>query len=391
MQLDDFIKYLDLSLWMGMVPRYQWAGRTKEIGSYRLARKMFFIFCACGITYQTIGVIIYFELIGRKGEDTSEIVAEISEMTGTLMLLALGVSNIWALTHFRPDIEEVLSELNELLPRPGEVHHRIEHYYKISTGMMKFKFIFYQIFYVYYNGAPLAALLFEKLMEGHEWSYKTQTNSWYPWKVQGSAIGFSAVFICQAMFSIVGVGFTTATQLVVCLFAFQLNLHFDTLSNRLTALDSRHPNANQDLKQLIAYHSRILQIAERCNSFLNFIFLSSLICSTTAICMTSVAVLLLDLTYAFRYISGLTAFVIYHFVICYLGTEVTWEGKTESTTRFIVEMTEMTSALMLMVVGAFNIWALTYLRPDIEEVLTEFNELFPRPRERYFRVEHYYM
>jgi len=39
--------------------------------------------------------------------------------------------------------------------------------------------------------------------------------------------------------------------------------------------------------------------------------------------MTSVAVLLLDFASAFKYISGLVAFVLYHFVICYMGTSVT--------------------------------------------------------------------
>ncbi|KAH8380650.1 hypothetical protein KR009_011980 [Drosophila setifemur] len=324
MQLEDFTKYLDLSLRLGMAPRYQWTGRPDEIISYRKFRRIFFLVGAYGLTSQNFGVLIYFYLTEGKTESTTKFIVEMTEMTSALMLMVVGAFNIWALTYFRPKIEEVLTEFNELFPRPGERYFQVEHYYMLTTRFMRFIYIFYCGYIVYYNSVPLVTLLYEILVDGHDWHYKTQINIWHPWKVKGSSIGFSASFLSQAINSIVAVGFVAATQCIICLFASQLILHFDALSNQLIALDSNHPNAHRKLKKLIAYHFRILRIAERCNRVLNISFMSSLIGSTLAICMMSVAVLLLDFSYAIRYISGLIAFMIYHFTICYLGSEVTY-------------------------------------------------------------------
>jgi len=146
---------------------------------------------------------------------------------------------------------------------------------------------------------------------------------WFPWKVKGSAFGFGLAISVQAFASVVGVAYSLKSLNIVCIFTYQLKLHCDALASQLLRLDSRLPGSYQELRILITYHCRIFDIGEQVNQILNSYFLSSLIFSTIAICMTSVAVLLLDFASAFKYISGLVAFVLYHFVICYMGTAVT--------------------------------------------------------------------
>ncbi|XP_070071220.1 putative odorant receptor 69a isoform X6 [Drosophila takahashii] len=324
MQLHDYMKYIDRGCWMALIPRYQWTGRPTDRKPYTWKRKALLVLGIICSIYQIFGVIIYWYRNGRKAEDTATFVTEISEMCGSLMLTVVGFANIYSLIKNRSEIEEMFKELQEIYPRSGDRHYKSQHYYDMAMVIMKIEFWFYMVFYVYYNSAPLMLLLWENLQEDPELSFKTQTNTWFPWKVHGSAIGFGLAILSITMASFVGVGFSIATQNIVCIFAFQLKLHYDGMASQLVALDSRRPGANQELRKLIAYHSRVLRIGDQFNEILNFVFGSSLVGSTIAICMTSVAVLLLDLASAFKYISGLIAFVLYHFVICYMGTAVTY-------------------------------------------------------------------
>ncbi|XP_070071222.1 putative odorant receptor 69a isoform X1 [Drosophila takahashii] len=154
-------------------------------------------------------------------------------------------------------------------------------------------------------------------MDGKELSYRLQIDTWFPWEVQGSAFGYGTAYLCIYIPSIVGVAFAMITQNIICLFTYQLKLHFDALSDKLLTLDSRHPAANEQLIKLVDYHCRILQLGEEVNGTLNIFFLASSVFSTIAICMSSVGS-------AFKYANSLVAFVLYNFIICFLGTEVTF-------------------------------------------------------------------
>jgi len=177
------------------------------------------------------------------------------------------------------------------------------------------------MFVLYYNTAPLVVLLYEHLTEEMDVSYKTQINTWYPWRIHGSAIGYGLGHFATCIASIAGVAFSLGTHNLICIFTYQLKLHFDAIANQLLELDSRHPGANQELRRLIAYHSHVIRIADEFNEVMNFSFLGGLLFSTIALCMTSVAILLLDLVSAFKCVNGLVAFIVYNFVICFLGTE----------------------------------------------------------------------
>nr|XP_036671880.1 putative odorant receptor 69a isoform X1 [Drosophila suzukii] len=323
MQLHDYMRYIDLACGMACIPRYQWSGRRTERKPYTLERKTLLVFAIICYTYQIFGVITYWYRNGRNAEDTATFVTEISEMCGSLMLIVVGFSNFYALIKNRSQIEEVFKDLQEIYPLAGDRHYRCQHYYDMAMLIMKGEFMFYVVFYAYYNSAPLMLLLWEHLQEDQDLSFRTQTNTLFPWKVHGSALGFSVAILTLAMMSFVGVGFSIATQNIVCIFTFQLKLHYDGMASQLLSLDARQPRAHEQLKYLIDYHSRILHIGDQFNQILNFIFGSSMVGSTIAVCMTSVAVILLDLDSAFKYMSGLIAFVLYNFVICYMGTAVT--------------------------------------------------------------------
>ncbi|XP_016955102.2 putative odorant receptor 69a [Drosophila biarmipes] len=401
MQLHDYMRYIDLGCWMACIPRYEWSGRRTEGKPYTWERKALLVVGIIFEIYQIFGVIIYWYRNGRKAEDTATFVTEGSEMCGSLMLTSVGFANVYALIKNRSQIEGMFKELQEIYPQPRDRHYRCQHYYDVAMLIMKGEFVFYMIFYVYYNSAPLMLLLWEHLQEDQSLSFKTQTNTWFPWKVQGSALGFGVAILTIAIASFVGVGFSIATQNIVCIFSFQLKLHYYGMASQLLSLDARQPRAHEQLKNLIAYHSRILRIGDEFNQILNFIFGSSLVGSTIAICMTSVAVLLLDLASAFKYMSGLIAFVLYHFVICYMGTAVTaaWLGivtyfylfgrKEKDAVRFVTGLSEMCGSLMLICVAFINVWGLTRNRPQIQSVFAEFQVLYPKPKDGHYRTQHY--
>jgi len=206
------------------------------------------------------------------------------------MLVCVACTNVWALTKNRPYIQEVFGELHVMYPNPKDNRYRTQHYQDVALFTMKYQYILYTIFYLYYNGAPLLLLLWEYLMDRQNMSYRTQTNMWFPWKVKGSAIGFGLAISVQALASVVGVAYSLKSLNIVCIFTYQLKLHCDALASQLLRLDSRLPGSYQELRILITYHCRIFDIGEQVNQILNSYFLSSLIFSTIAICMTSVAV-----------------------------------------------------------------------------------------------------
>ncbi|XP_017080281.1 putative odorant receptor 69a [Drosophila eugracilis] len=454
MQLHDYMKYIDMACWMACIPRYQWTGRTADRKSYSLAKKSLFIFGVICLIYQIFGQITYLYKNGRKEQDTETFVAVISETFGSLMLTTVGFANIYALMKNRHQIEIMFEELHKIYPRIRDKHFRCQHYYDMAILIMKIEFMFYMVFYVYYNSAPLFVLYWEYLQEEQDLSFKMQTNTWFPWKVQGSTIGFGMALLSISLASFVGVGFSIATLNIVCIFTFQLKLHYDGMASQLMDLDSRQSGAHEKLRNLIAYHFHILKMGDQFNQILNFIFGSSLVGSTIAICMTSVAVLLLDVGSAFKYIIGLIAFVLYHFVICYMGTEVAfameledfmwyqdlvcqvsqlprfeWSGRrfasvernlakriiflceavnllyhnigcimygyfvvenTHDPIEYLAEMAAVGSMLGFTILGTLNLWQILKLKPHVEELLKDFEELFQFAKQKPYRTRHYH-
>ncbi|XP_043648118.1 putative odorant receptor 69a [Drosophila teissieri] len=388
MQLHDHMKYLDMGCKMACIPRYQWKGRPTERMLYASEQRIVFLLGTICQIFQIAGVLIYWWCNGRMAKDTGTFVAQLSEMCSSFTLTFVGFCNVYALSVNRKQIETLLEELQELYPRSRNNHYRCRHYFDLAMAIMRIEFLFYMFFYVYYNSAPVLLLLWEHLHEGYDLSYKTQTNTWFPWKVHGSTLGFAMAVLSITLGSFVGVGFSIVTQNLVCLFSFQLKLHYDGISSQLVSLDCRQPGAHQELRILIAYHCRILQLGDQVNSILNFVFGSSLVGATIAICMSSISILLLDFASACKYVSGLVAFVLYNFVICYMGTEVS--SAAADTQSYVAEISEATGALMLVAVGFFNICVLSNRRPEIEILLTDLRELYPRPRDRNYRQQYYF-
>lgn len=323
MQLHDHMKYIDLGCKMACIPRYQWKGRPTERQLYASEQRIVFLLGTICQIFQITGVLIYWYCNGRLATETGTFVAQLSEMCSSFCLTFVGFCNVYAISTNRNQNETLLEELHQIYPRYRKNHYRCQHYFDMAMTIMRIEFLFYMILYVYYNSAPLWVLLWEHLHEEYDLSFKTQTNTWFPWKVHGSALGFGMAVLSITVGSFVGVGFSIVTQNLICLLTFQLKLHYDGISSQLVSLDCRRPGAHKELSILIAHHSRILQLGDQVNDIMNFVFGSSLVGATIAICMSSVSIMLLDLASAFKYASGLVAFVLYNFVICYMGTEVT--------------------------------------------------------------------
>ncbi|XP_039487042.1 putative odorant receptor 69a [Drosophila santomea] len=454
MQLHDHMKYVDMGCKMACIPRYQWKGRPTERMLYASERRIVFLLGTICQIFQIAGVLIYWYCNGRMAKDTGTFVAQLSEMCSSFTLTFVGICNVYALLVNRNQIETLLEELEELYPRSRSKHYRCQHYFDMAMAIMRIEFLFYMFFYVYYNSAPVLLLLWEHFHEGYDLSYKTQTNTWFPWQVHGSAFGFAMAVLSIILASFVAIGFSIVTQNLVCLFAFQLKLHYDGISSQLASLDCRQPGAHQELRILIAYHCRILQLGDQVNNILNFVFGASLVGATIAICMSSISILLLDFASACKYVSNLVAFVLYNFVICYMGTEVSsamqledfmryqdlvcqasqlprywwkgrrslevkpnwakrlifWfgavnliyhnfgcvmfgyfvDGRIEDSIEYLAELASVGSMIGFTIVGSLNLWKMLSLKSHFENLLDEFEELFQLTKDRSYRTHHYH-
>nr|CBW30756.1 odorant receptor [Drosophila pseudoobscura pseudoobscura] len=455
MQLEDLMRYPDIAFrYFGMAPRFEWTARRTVAPKQTVTRQIVFMVGSLCLGYQNLGMIIYWVRFNSQQKEISMYVAKIAEMGSVLALIFAGFLNIWALTSKRAQIEAVLAELQEMYPEPRQRLYRIRHYNDQAVGLMKFTVNFYVVFIIYYNIAPLVLLLCEHLMDSQDISYRTQSYTWYPWQVYGSPLGYSAAYLCQAIGSILGVGFSMSSQQLICLFTTQLQLHFDAMANHLTAIDAKEPTANQQLRSLILYHRRILRLGDRVNRLFNFTFVVSLIVSTIAICLTSIATMLLELHKALLYISGLIAFVFYHFLICYRGSVLTlamqladfmqysdlgcqvalirrygWSGrqspgakqtlmkkvifvlgalnmscyffsfitygyhierKTMEPIIYVAELSEVGGMLWFTVLGICNMYTLLIYRPQIEELLEGLEQLFAPARQSPYCTRYFY-
>lgn len=311
-----------------MMRRYEWNGSQMPRVHQTLFQRLWFQFGALNLIYQNVGMVIYLFLAEAPDEQLGAYVAQISETCSVMGLTLVGACNMWMLMHHRSDIESILSELQQLYPAQDNHSriYRIAHYYEKSTRLMRYTAIFFISAYAYYNALPVVELLYELLSESQHVRYKYQSNTWYPWLLMSdprSSASFMTAYLCQAISSLVGVAFIMASQFLLCFFITQMQLHFDALANGLRYLDANQPGANEQLKTLISYHSRLLCIANRINQIFNFTFLINFTTSTIAICLMGFAMVMISLASTFKYSVGLLSFLVFTLFICYNGTEFT--------------------------------------------------------------------
>ncbi|KAH8259748.1 putative odorant receptor 69a [Drosophila bipectinata] len=322
MQFTDYLKYPDIACRWSWARRLEWPRRGHEKIPFEKLQTVCYYLGSFFMGYQNIGGVVYWCLYALKAKDATTFIIETAQVFGSLMLTCVGFSKIWCFTRRRNQMEDVMAELHELYPTTRKEHYRLQHHYDWADLIMKYANLFYFAFYIFYNGSPLVLLLWEYITDDQNLSYKTQANAWYPWKVRGSAWGYALAIWVSTMAGNLGIFLTLAILNILCVCTVQLVMHFDGLATQLLNLDARHPQAHQELKHLIRYHRQLIDISDKTNEIFDSIFLTSLICSTLAICMTSVAVLLLDLAPALKNINGLLAFLVYHFMLSYLGTQI---------------------------------------------------------------------
>lgn len=311
-----------------MMRCYEWFGSETPRVHQTLAQRVWFRFGALNLIYQNLGMVIYLFMAKSQYDKLSTIVAQISETCSVMGLTLVGACNMWMLLQYRSDIESMLADLQQLYPNRGIQSrvYRIEYYFEKSTRLMRYTAIFFISAYGYYNALPVLQLLYELLADSQHVSYQYQSNTWYPWQLLAapdSSISFIAAYLCQALSSLVGVAFIMISQFLLCFFITQMRLHFDALANGLYYLDARQPDANEQLKVLIAYHSRLLCIVDKINDIFNFMFLINFTTSTIAICLMAFAMVMISLASTFKYSVGLLSFLVFTLFICYNGTELT--------------------------------------------------------------------
>ncbi|XP_017955368.1 putative odorant receptor 69a [Drosophila navojoa] len=327
MQLHEFMHYPSIGCRLVMMRRYEWNGSGMPRAHQSWLQRLWFQFGALNLIYQNVGLLIYL-CLAEPPDELGAYIAQISETCSVLGLTLVGASNMWMMLHRRSDIESMLAELQQLYPAQGNHSriYRIAHYYEKSTRLMRYTAIFFIFAYGYYNALPVAGLLYELLSESQQVTYKYQSDTWYPWLLVSdlhASASFMTSYLCQALSSLVGVAFIMASQFLLCFFITQMQLHFDGLANGLRLLDAARPGANEELKALLSYHSRLLRLANRINHIFNFTFLINFTTSTIAICMMGFAMVMIDVAAAFKYSVGLLAFLVFTLFICYNGTAFT--------------------------------------------------------------------
>ncbi|KAH8384361.1 hypothetical protein KR200_006143 [Drosophila serrata] len=323
MQFQDFMRYTDIACHYALMSRFEWKGRNSPRQQQNLIQKVIFKMACINLLYFNISLCVYCYYLDRKSMDLLKYVADISDAGSMLGFTVLGTCNMFVLLIYRPQIEEVLAELQDLFDKRGKYNSEAS-YYLEKTKLMTKKFtMFYIISNFYYNAFPLLVMAYEFFSESQELSYRIQTVSWYPWKTLGSMPGFCASYISQIFSSAQNIGFMMANQFLINVFTAQLELHFDDLANQVENLDASDFRAKKKLKSLIFYHQRLLLLADNINRIFNFTFLISLITSTMAIFSMAFNLTTLSFVTAIKYSLGVGLFMIYTFSICHNGTQLT--------------------------------------------------------------------
>ncbi|KAH8372308.1 hypothetical protein KR093_010991 [Drosophila rubida] len=325
MQLKDFMYYPDLGCRLAMIRCYEWRGSKSPAVRQPLSQKLWFLLGAVNLFYQNLGLVIDL-LLSETQEELSAFIAQISETCSVMGLTLVGASNMWMLLYYRTQIEAVLGDLQQLYPKQQQRLYRLDCYYEQSSRLMKYSTAFFLFAYAYYNSLPIVELSYELLSASHQVQYNAQSSTWYPWQLflsRSSPQSFAASYLCQFLSSLSGVAVIMCGQYLLCFFTTQMRLHFDALARGLSALDARRSGANEQLRAMIVYHSRLLRIEHEINRIFNFMFLSNFSTSTIAICLMGFAMVMINLAAAFKYSVGLMSFLVFSVFMCYNGTQFT--------------------------------------------------------------------
>ncbi|XP_028898636.1 putative odorant receptor 69a [Zeugodacus cucurbitae] len=337
--LNDCLKYPYFTLDLASTEPFTWSGAPTH--SYRKLwlRRALFIFGALNLVYQNVGMLIYLFMPHESSAETT--IAQITETGGIMGLTMVGTSNMLVMFWYADRIAILLEKFQQLFPtervqrqvkrttrrlRGVEFPHRIEYFAVKSNKLMKLATTLYMYAFAYYNSLPIVEYLYEWSTPGIVWKYRYQSNTWYPWQNERNSksfLSFAVAYICQVQSSLTGVAFIMAAEFMLCFFTTQLQIHFDYLANALETIDAAAPNANEDLKYLINYHSQLLSYSKETNAIFNVSFMVNLCTSSIAICLMGFSMVMISLAHAFKYSIGLTAFIVFTFFICYTGKELT--------------------------------------------------------------------
>lgn len=334
MQFQDFMRYTDFACQYALMPRFEWKGRsTRQQPTWM--RKIIFIMSGINLIYTNISLCVYGYLLDRKSMDPLQYVIEISDTGSMLGFTVCGAFNMLVLLIYRPQIEDMLAQLQDLFEQREKLNYQTRYYFENFTSLTKKFTVFYVLCNVYYNSVPAMIIISNFLSKSEELRYKLQTPSWYPWDAMGSVPGFCAAYISQVFSSSLNVALMMVSQYLVHLCTAQLEIHFIGLAKQLEALDARELGAKKKLKSLIVHHRRLLQLADDISSIFNFTFLASLTITTISICVMAFNLTTLNLITAVKYSLGMVFFNIYTFSLCHNGTQVTWVVSGRASQRLL--------------------------------------------------------
>ncbi|XP_073837608.1 odorant receptor 69a [Musca autumnalis] len=342
-RLQDFMLYPNIAFKLAMVQPFRWSGTldvdvnqqtTTRCGGLMesLLMKVWFVFGAVNLIYQNIGMLTYL-LLPQLSEifDDVEMVAKISETCGIMGLTMVAMCKMFVLFSHRERITLLLEELDEIFPREHEqlatvALYRVHHFAQSSQRLMRRTTKFFIFAFCFYNSLPIGEILYELLSPDQEIKYRYQSNTWYPWQTKDNAKtwwNFITSYVCQVQSSLTGVGFIMAGEFMLCFFITQMQMHFDYLTNALSSLDAGSVGANEQLKYLIIYHTKLLRYSKEINEIFNISFLVNFITSSIAICMMACSMVMLSMAHTFKYSVGLLSFLVFTFFICYNGEQFT--------------------------------------------------------------------
>nr|XP_036671884.1 putative odorant receptor 69a isoform X5 [Drosophila suzukii] len=303
MHYEDIIHYTDIACRWALMPRFEWKGRKSPRAEETWIQKIFFIAAAINLSYYNVSFTVYAYQLDPETTDPLIYTGKISEAGSMLGFVVLGTLNMFSLLILRPQIENVLAELQDLFNQKLKNTSSVGYRLKKSIRLMRNCTVLFAFGNTYYNVMPFINMAYQILTDSKQVSYIIQNDAWYPWKIGDSIPGLCALYISQALSSILNVGTIITNQLLIHVCTIQLELHFDGLSNQLENLDAKDLRAKGILISLICYHQRIMQLADSINGIFNFTFLISLTTSTIAVCSMSFTLTTLDMMTALKYTS----------------------------------------------------------------------------------------
>ncbi|XP_043649230.1 putative odorant receptor 69a [Drosophila teissieri] len=322
MQLEDFMRYQDLVCQAAQLPRYWWNGRRSLEVKPNLAKRIIFWIGAINLLYHNFGCVMFGYFVDCRKEDSIEYLAELASVGSMLGFTIVGSLNLWKMLSLKSHFENLLNEFEELFQLTKHGSYRTQHYHEEYTRHIRNAVVFHSTAVVYYNSLPVVLLIREHLSNPQQMNYRIQSSTWYPWPIQGSIPGFIVAVVCQMSSCIINMCVNMFIPFLVNFFGIQLEIHFDGLARQLETLDARHPNAKDQLKYLIVYHTKLLNLAERVNRSFNFTFFISLSVSMISTCFLAISMTMFDIGTSLKHLLGILLFIIYNFLMCRSGTHL---------------------------------------------------------------------